>query len=366
MYPLHLCCLTCRQAHVYERPYGKSRDGECSKCRQARRVREWRRRQGNRECARCKKRVIPRAPEWRTRRLCDQCQVIAANDRYRRQRSRIHTDQPIQVSCLTCRVVHSARQLKSGRCPRCSAVVASRAAAQKAKKDKQHHDCEICGKKFPHNSSSANRCCSRKCGFEWMRREAAAKAKPRPKFSRVYCSTCAQCSGAMVTRTKRKYCSADCSAQAALAVAREKAMAAFTPEIFDCRECGKRVETEYGNPRKDYCSDECSNRRFRRDAKHRRRTVYRKGDKIPLKQLHARDSGRCHLCGKAVDIKKRQWPDGASVDHIVPVSMGGSHTWDNVALAHIECNSLRGATGPAQLPLILPPIELRPAQGVSR
>ena len=28
-----------------------------------------------------------------------------------------------------------------------------------------------------------------------------------------------------------------------------------------------------------------------------------------------------------------------TVDHIVPLSKGGTHTWNNVQLAHMACNS---------------------------
>jgi 5-methylcytosine-specific restriction endonuclease McrA len=40
------------------------------------------------------------------------------------------------------------------------------------------------------------------------------------------------------------------------------------------------------------------------------------------------------------------------IDHLVPVSAGGSHTWDNVALAHRRCNYERREVGPAQLRLL--------------
>jgi 5-methylcytosine-specific restriction endonuclease McrA len=31
-----------------------------------------------------------------------------------------------------------------------------------------------------------------------------------------------------------------------------------------------------------------------------------------------------------------------SIDHVRPISKGGSHTWDNVMLAHKGCNSKKG------------------------
>lgn len=64
---------------------------------------------------------------------------------------------------------------------------------------------------------------------------------------------------------------------------------------------------------------------------------------ITLRALYKRDDGICQICGKPTnpeDIKNghigRLYP---TIDHIYPVSKGGNHTWDNVQLAHMYCNS---------------------------
>lgn len=46
-----------------------------------------------------------------------------------------------------------------------------------------------------------------------------------------------------------------------------------------------------------------------------------------------RDSGTCGICGRPVDPSEK-W----EVDHIVPISRGGHHAYDNVQLAHLACN----------------------------
>ena len=46
---------------------------------------------------------------------------------------------------------------------------------------------------------------------------------------------------------------------------------------------------------------------------------------------------RCHLCGDEI-LKRAHY----SRDHIVPKSLGGRDTPDNIAPAHKICNSLRG------------------------
>ena len=66
-------------------------------------------------------------------------------------------------------------------------------------------------------------------------------------------------------------------------------------------------------------------------------------ESITLKALIERDAGVCRICGKSVDENDitnghigRLYP---TLDHIIPLSRGGTHTWDNVQLAHMACNS---------------------------
>lgn len=75
-----------------------------------------------------------------------------------------------------------------------------------------------------------------------------------------------------------------------------------------------------------------------------------KVEDVTLDALIKRDGGICYLCGKKV-TKRRKFKRGEkrgdmrmypSVDHVIPVSRGGSHTWNNVKLAHRSCNSKKG------------------------
>lgn len=33
-----------------------------------------------------------------------------------------------------------------------------------------------------------------------------------------------------------------------------------------------------------------------------------------------------------------------TIDHIIPLSKGGLHSWNNIQLAHLSCNSSKGAS----------------------
>ncbi len=56
-------------------------------------------------------------------------------------------------------------------------------------------------------------------------------------------------------------------------------------------------------------------------------------ERFTLDEIYERDGGRCHLCN--CKVARRD----ATVDHLVPVALGGEHTRANVALAHRSCNS---------------------------
>ena len=49
---------------------------------------------------------------------------------------------------------------------------------------------------------------------------------------------------------------------------------------------------------------------------------------LSRRAIFARDDHRCQYCGGVAD----------SIDHIMPRSRGGEHTWDNVAAACRRCN----------------------------
>lgn len=64
---------------------------------------------------------------------------------------------------------------------------------------------------------------------------------------------------------------------------------------------------------------------------------------ITLKSVCDKFGGICQICGLPVDWNdcdnghiKRMYP---TVDHIIPLSKGGHHTWGNVQLAHMKCNA---------------------------
>lgn len=57
---------------------------------------------------------------------------------------------------------------------------------------------------------------------------------------------------------------------------------------------------------------------------------------ISIVLLYESDEGICTLC--FCECSK----EDATIDHDIPISRGGGHTWDNVQLAHMLCNQQKG------------------------
>jgi 5-methylcytosine-specific restriction endonuclease McrA len=91
--------------------------------------------------------------------------------------------------------------------------------------------------------------------------------------------------------------------------------------------------------------------RHARGSKQRDRAMYRRAvaydvDNIELVssvEVFRRDHYTCQLCGKGLLLNLRKGHSkGPSVDHIVWLSRGGSHTLANCQTAHLGCNTREG------------------------
>jgi 5-methylcytosine-specific restriction endonuclease McrA len=110
----------------------------------------------------------------------------------------------------------------------------------------------------------------------------------------------------------------------------------FEPFIKACENCGSEFTAKRSDAR--FCSTLCKNR----DAGRRRmRTAKDSFGALAYsdQEIFERDGWRCHLCGKRVSkTAPRMSPTGATIDHLVPRSLGGVDAPSNVATAHRQCN----------------------------
>ncbi len=123
-----------------------------------------------------------------------------------------------------------------------------------------------------------------------------------------------------------------------------------------CVVCGNITD------RKKYCCPECLNKAMNARSEIKRRIKIQDAlvDKdINIESLFDRDKGVCHICGEYCNwydytfrgnnkICGNYYP---SIDHVIPLSKGGKHSWENVRLAHRICNTKKGSKVPLMIPL---------------
>lgn len=65
---------------------------------------------------------------------------------------------------------------------------------------------------------------------------------------------------------------------------------------------------------------------------------------VSRKEILRRDEHQCQYCGNRKQL---------TIDHIIPLSRGGKHIWNNVAIACACCNRRKGNKTPEEAKMIL-------------
>ena len=223
--------------------------------------------------------------------------------------------------------------------------------------------CEGCRVVFHRKTSTANagRFCSRECAYTDMRarkeaRSSRLEAERTERLRAVVarnmarmrpCETCSQ------PTTNGRFCSRACS--------RGQSLRRLAPLVTSmCSGCGASTS---GLKALTLCA-RCMKRKHKkahhakwgRQRKHedraRRKGLPRDYSITPIK-LFNRDGWRCQICGDRTpkNLRGKQQPKSPTIDHILPISLGGGHTWDNVQCACHACNMAKGARPLGQMRL---------------
>lgn len=141
-------------------------------------------------------------------------------------------------------------------------------------------------------------------------------------------TNCVQCGIELRKRHQMKYCSHACCVR----------YLRGTPEKRSCVVCRSEFPTkEHGI----FCSINCK-REQAISWNHAKRIKIRNHpstEKFTRLEIFERDRWRCQLCGKQTRRNaKPRTPLAPSLDHIVPISRGGTHTRANTQCAHFLCN----------------------------
>lgn len=75
----------------------------------------------------------------------------------------------------------------------------------------------------------------------------------------------------------------------------------------------------------------------------KRRAIMKRGEQINHTEVFDDHGWICHLCGEEISrFAGRDDHMRVTLDHVIPLSRGGTHTRDNVKPAHWLCNMQKG------------------------
>lgn len=236
--------------------------------------------------------------------------------------------------------------------------------------------CAVCRVEFRRNTRSKNAglCCSRACGFQLLRQRGEAKRRQTEARARDVKAArtvqCQECGASFPYAGANRYCSEECRLRASRLRARAISRSRIKPST--CEQCGTEFVKAYGSLHvrvwKRWCCSDCrdahvlkrkqitDSRRYavmfkgRIGSLHVRRAQfygvpYELG--VTRARVFKRDGWVCQICKRDTLRGKlsRTGPrDGRlpELDHIIPLSKGGSHTCANVQTLCRRCNNEKG------------------------
>lgn len=209
--------------------------------------------------------------------------------------------------------------------------------------------CTVCGTQFVNKGgtgSTAQKTCSRACGL-LAKRLLGEVAWPSSALTWKSCRVCSE----SYTQQGGRLCGCD---------TRYYVLRTGTTRQATCRYCS--VSFPYvvkGMGGKALVCEACKLvhlQAARRAGRHVRRARLRGAyvETVNVVQVYERDRWRCQLCGKPVQKRKQApHPLSPSLDHIIPLSKGGTHEPANCQLAHFICNSRKGNRGGGEQLLLI-------------
>jgi len=178
---------------------------------------------------------------------------------------------------------------------------------------------------------------------------AVKRASTWAPRSKVFIKDCKTCGATYVARSGRSVACGD-RCRRVYWTMRERARAQVDPSVSAARM--RKQRAEWTPKQREHARENSKAWRERggywesKRASDQRRRAWKLGaetEKFTTAEIFERDGWCCGICSKPVD-PTLAYPDrlSASLDHIVPLSLGGAHTRANTRLAHLWCNVSRG------------------------
>ena len=198
---------------------------------------------------------------------------------------------------------------------------------------RQEHECYVCGAVFKPKRAGRTTTCGRKCGLVW----ASFKTGAVHNGQRV----------SVRTKIRRK---------------RDKPPKVYYEPVLmaSCRCCGAEFNRTKEGTTRFMCSPECvemASAKARRTGRKKRRALERgarRAERVDPIAVFERDGWRCQFCGVKTPRRLRGSCDARApeLDHIMPVSKGGEHTYRNTQCLCRSCNGAKGNAPKGQLALL--------------
>lgn len=254
------------------------------------------------------------------------------------------------VECLQCGTPFAFRAGKKFCSRKCKKRYGDR--PENKHKNGPDHTCIGCGATFKRRTNSRNRgkYCSRECAFDSNvqgrlttpeLKAAAASFSVSYSVRRTICADC----GAWVTSKNGKTRCESC--EIAYKRSRQDELRGVVRSNRTCPECGTLFIPPYGRGGARYCSNECSSKRNKRIGRSKRRARERNAanDNVDPIEVFNRDGWRCQMCDVKTPYKLRgtHEANAPELDHIVPLSRGGEHSYRNTQCLCRSCNMSKGA-----------------------
>ena len=220
------------------------------------------------------------------------------------------------------------------------------------RRSKVTYICQHCGNEYHPKEKNRDKYCTRECSDKQKAIDKIAKVEHKEDLKSI--NFCVHC-GLVHSTSRTSYCSDKCRIESGRIKSRnyQNTQRKSEYKTVECKCCGEQFMQEYKKS-KVYCTDECRKTYINTHSKIRRRELLRLNGPIDygisLKHLIEKDNNTCHICGMSCNnsdfhitieghfITGDNYP---SIDHVIPVSKGGTHTHDNVKLAHFKCNSIK-------------------------
>lgn len=241
---------------------------------------------------------------------------------------------------------------------RCSGLYYGRKASRPMK-FLPTHTCPVCSTQFKarHQGSSKGKgkltvYCSRACYQAECAKKRTAKALDK-KVLRVATKRkrCVRCEAEFLAISGHsKLCGACRLKRHQPQVEKSKK----NPREFSCKCCGGSVRSEYGDRLRSFCSKRCSKKYEQMTSKSKRKARLRGAsvvESVNPMVVFRRDGWVCGLCG----VSTPQWLRGTisqfapELDHIVPVSRGGEHSYANTRCLCRRCNAAKADRLPEEM-----------------